>query len=335
MDIQTPTGDPFSLELFANMVYNNYVYGPYLSANKSPLTENHKANHARLLEQWKLGNPAKYEEAMKIFKRIQELAQNPEEIAKFEERRHRPTDGKVISVLETISLLAEEKQAEVIQQVEEVREQSQAIDFSQLEDADLIGTRQLDPLAMTLIRQKYGDRITVVEGKGEYFLSEHSERVESVVNDLGERVSFRPKGRLVYYDPVGVREYIPCFEITKQVGGQFVVHEIFSNIVLDELADPEYARAVAEFLLSDESLSFRNYGGYVGDVEKAALVQKNAIPIPPEPVASWNLPRPSKYCISYDAMALTAVKLYERQREKDKNKPIDGLGEFELDVSGR
>lgn len=239
-----------------------------------------------------------------------------------------------ISIPRPIHILHSVEQTEGSQ--EKVAEQSEdAQDFSELEDEDLIGTRLLDPLTITLLKQKYGDRIKMVEGKSEYYLNDLSETEDALINDLGERIVIRPKGKLSYYDPVGVREYVSCYEIIKEKMGSKVAQEVFTNIRMPELNNPEYARAVAEFLLSDENLSLYNYGGYIGEIEKAAVAQKNTRPIPPEQVSEWDLPRQSKYCIYYDPMALTAAKLFERQKEKDEKRPVDGLGEFEPDASGR
>lgn len=336
------------------MVYQNYIRGPLIGPRIYPITENHKENHARLLKLLKERDPEMYEKAAKILARIQEMAQNPEEAIKFEERRHIPGERMPMPVLELLTQEEQEKQiqmqakqtvpqAETIPiqsnvsepKQEEVHDQSQTQDFSQLEDEDLIGNKELDGLTLTLLKQKYGEKITVVEGKGEYYLNDPSEQLEALINDQGERIVIHYKGKLTYYDPVGVREYISCYEIIKEKMGQSSVTEVFTNISIPELNEPEYARAVAEFLLSDENLSEHNYGGYIGEIEKASVASKNATPIPAEPIPGWNVPRPPKYCIYYDPMALTAAKLLERQKAKDEKRPADGLGEFEPDASGR
>ncbi len=381
-----PQNNFFSLKSFADLVYQDYIRRPLLVSRPSPITDNHKENHARILSFWKERDQEIYTKALEILTLIQELAEDPEEVKKFEE--HRKADGKILSVLEALSLPEEPQQEEtdqlegekapiskekylsaiieggeqekaipVAQRVAEIPisqpihtlhsveqtegsqektiDQSQAQDFSQLEDEDLIGNKQLDSLTLALLKQKYGEKITVVEGKGEYYLNDPSEQLEALINDQGERIVIHYKGKLTYYDPVGVREYISCYEIIKEKMGQSSVTEVFTNISIPELNEPEYARAVAEFLLSDENLSAHNYGGYIGEIEKASVASKNATPIPAEPIPGWNVPRPPKYCIYYDPMALTAAKLLERQKVKDEKRPADGLGEFEPDASGR
>ena len=390
MEPVMPENNFFSLKSFADLVYQDYIRGPLLVSRPSPITENRKENHARILAFWKERDQEIYTKALEILTLIQDLAEDPEEARRFEE--YRKADGKTLSVLEALSLPEEPQQEEtdkledkktpipkedhlsaaiegggqgeqvkatpVAQQAAEIpvqkpihvlhsveqtegnlekaaEQSTDAQDFSQLEDEGLIGNRQLDSLTLTLLQQKYGEKIKVIEGKGEYYLNEPSEQLESLVNDLGERIVIHYKGKLSYYDPFGVREYISCYEIIKEKMGQSTVTEVFSNIRTAELNNPEYARAVAEFLLSDENLSLHNYGGYIGEIEKASIVQKNATPIPPEPIPGWNVPRQPKYCIYYDPMALTAAKLLEKQKEKDEKRPADGLGEFEPDASGR
>lgn len=293
--------DIISLERFANILYSNYIVGPVIQ-EKTVLTENQKQNHQGVLEKWKEVDPEKYQQGLAILANIQQLASDPEGLKAFLKRK-----AAKVPILENLRLYAlgeEEK------------------DFSGLENESLITNSNLDPATAQVLKMKYGKKLTLVSGKDEYYMEKPRLSI-SIVNESGERMVISEIGTLNYHTWAGVKDFIPCYEITKQKNGQEQITTVFTRLQPIRFDDSRYLELVADHLLADDHLLLQNYGGYIGELEKASRV-------PTEDTISIEGEEEEKggYCIYYDATALSAVKLFERQIEKEKPKREDpNIGE--------
>lgn len=91
---------------------------------------------------------------------------------------------------------------------------------------------------------------------------------EYVYTDLeGGKVSIQEIGRLYYEAWNGLKSAISKYRVIKQVSeGALQTDEIFSNIRIFEMQNPEYREAVLQELLSENNIKLSKTGGYVGEI---------------------------------------------------------------------
>lgn len=294
---ETLGNDIVSMEMFVHMIYQDYIMGPIIN-KRGPITQNRMDNHQRILETWKQTNPEKYQEGLQAMKIIQELIEDKVALQEFEKRRK--------TRMPFLTNLARH-----------INRNSE-YNFERLEDESLISSKGLDPLATALFKQKYGDRIVIVDGKAEYYIEDESKDENStseIISNLGERLTITPKGTLHYHTAFGAKDWITAYQIMKQEGEYKIETLVFSKIMIPQLRNQEYVNLVANYLLSSENLILRNYGGYIGEIEKTSITREGeAMPIHRE-LQDGSID--SSYSISYDPTALTAAQLFARQRDKD------------------
>lgn len=134
--------------------------------------------------------------------------------------------------------------------------------------------------------------------------------------DDGKVITIRNVGELYYKTAFGIMKSINKYIINRQSENSAEMsEEVFSNILIVCMHDPDYRNAVLSGLLGEENIARSKSNGYLGTISK----QKNLLKIGEgeleECVYTYKLT--DKYSIEYDAEDMTAVMLYENERKKD------------------
>jgi len=309
--------DIVSFERFVNILYQDYIVAPIIQ-QRGEITPNRLENHQRILDTWRETNPAKYQKGLEALVAFQSLSKDMGAVKQFEERKK-----------EGIPLLAN---------LIRYQNRDSEYNFEHLEDERLISSKgALEPVNAAMLKIKYGDKIVIVEGKAEYYLEESNGKSVELENDLGEELVITPKGRLSFRNIFDTSMEIQAYEIIKQEGDTKITTIVFSEFTIGDLYDDEKRDLIANYLLDYSNLLGRNYGGYIGSIEKTSLVSKeNSMPIhrPQE-----GLEDSGSYSITYDPEILTAACLYTKQLAKDlekKNSPKREMPrQFSDDVAER
>lgn len=297
--------DAISLDMFTTLLYNDMIRNPSKDNRSIVMTENKRKNHARLLEYWREFDPEKYEKALRIYEAMSQLAEDVKGIRDFETRRR---DG--MSLQDNLRVYLD---------------RDSEYHFDSLDNPTAILDYQMSRFKEISLQEKYGEALTMVKGKAEYYI-ERRGRSDTLENTNGQEIKIEQVGILYYRDWRTIEDLLPCYEITKMQEGEEKTFRIFSRINFDKLDDPEYAGLVAEELLSDDNILFHNYGGYIGQIEDYSLAYETAIPVYTQAEKAEGDPlKDPKYCIEFEDTSISAAKLLERQRRKQIDKEANGL----------
>lgn len=131
----------------------------------------------------------------------------------------------------------------------------------------------------------------------------------------GKIVTISLVGEIVYKTAFGVNKYINKYVINRQVSeSTFESNEVFTSIAINNMENPEYRDVVLSELLGENNVSLSETGGYVGTISHA----NNELKPGEESFQgmSYTYRINDKYSIEYDADDVTAVMLYQKEKEK-------------------
>ncbi len=141
---------------------------------------------------------------------------------------------------------------------------------------------------------------------------------EFVFRNYDEKtVSITLIGTLHYKTSFGVEKYINKYRISKQTSKSvYLTDDVFSNISIPDMENPDYKEAVLMELLGENNISLSHTGGYIGSVHKAQSSLKTGEQSLKKGIYEYRIN--DKYCLEYDAEDVTAVMTYQNQLEKEK-----------------
>ena len=134
--------------------------------------------------------------------------------------------------------------------------------------------------------------------------------------DDGKVVTIKNVGGLYYRTAFGVMKNVNKYIINRQgENSPEKSEEVFSNILIVCMHDPNYRNAVLSGLLGEENIARSKSNGYVGAISK----QKNALRIGEEELEAgvYTYKLSDEYSIEYDAEDMTAVMIYQNEKKKD------------------
>lgn len=134
--------------------------------------------------------------------------------------------------------------------------------------------------------------------------------------DDGKVVTIKNVGGLYYRTAFGVMKNVNKYIINRQgENSPEKSEEVFSNILIVCMHDPNYRNAVLSGLLGEENIARSKSNGYVGAISK----QKNALRIGEEELEAgvYTYKFSDEYSIEYDAEDMTAVMIYQNEKKKD------------------
>lgn len=139
------------------------------------------------------------------------------------------------------------------------------------------------------------------------------------IDNNGNKVSISCIGELHYRTAFGVAKDVCKYRINRQIDDSaFTTDEVFGNISIVDMDNPEYRDAVFSELLGENNMSLSNAGGYIGMISrsnnKLARGEQETV------AGIYTYRINDKYCIEYDSEDLSAVMLYQKElQERNKN----------------
>lgn len=164
-------------------------------------------------------------------------------------------------------------------------------------------------------KSKQSKKIVYVEKEG----------IEHTYLDIeGKTVSIQEIGKIGFEEWNGVSYEIPKYRVTRQIGKDvYRTDEIFSNIRIIMMDNPEYREAVLEELLSEKNIELSNAGGYVGDIEEVTIKDTDFKKGSEKIVAGDYFYRVSpKYMLAYHSEKIAAAKILSAAQKNAESKKI-------------
>lgn len=135
-------------------------------------------------------------------------------------------------------------------------------------------------------------------------------------SDDGEAVTIKNIGGLYYKTAFGVEKSLNKYIINRhRENSPEISEEIFSNISIVCMHDPNYRNAILSGLLGEANIARLSSSGYIGTISE----QKNSLKIGEEKLKAgiYMHKFSNDYTIEYDAEDVTAVMIYENETKKD------------------
>lgn len=155
----------------------------------------------------------------------------------------------------------------------------------------------------------------------------------SFKNFEGKQVVIQEIGILYYEEWNKIRNRVSKYRVMTQISeNDYRVDEIFSNINISRMEEPEYKEAVLEELLSSNNIQLSNGKGYVGEIEPVQCnVKKLEIGQEEKETGSYTYRINDKYSLTYNNDALTAVILNSKEPTIESMNKEDNLGDNSYD----
>ena len=155
------------------------------------------------------------------------------------------------------------------------------------------------------------------------------EKIEhSFSDESNEKVKITFLGTLYFKEWNGTRASINKYKIQrKNKENDFPEEDVYTDIIMPKMEEPEYRKAVFNELLSYNNIKLSNCGGYIGKIEQAPRnVMDNSESREVQDSYGYSYRISDKYILHYDATELTAainfqennVSLETRKDKKSK-----------------
>lgn len=105
------------------------------------------------------------------------------------------------------------------------------------------------------------------EHKKEYITPNDKPQEIEYTDSKGKTIKIANIGELHYVEWTGIKDEMSMYRVKKENdNGEFSEHYVYSNIIVSNMDEPEYRKAVLDELLSDKNISLSNAGGYIGEI---------------------------------------------------------------------
>lgn len=146
----------------------------------------------------------------------------------------------------------------------------------------------------------------------------------------GKKVGIQEIGSIIYEEWNGVTSGLSKYRVTREVGRDiYQTYDIFSNIRIIMMEQPEYREAVLEELLSQNNMQLSNVGGYVGDIEEVTVNEEGFKEGAETVIAGdYSYRVNQKYMLTYHAERIAATMIFQKGKqlkEKENEEFIDTM----------
>lgn len=148
------------------------------------------------------------------------------------------------------------------------------------------------------------------------------------LDEEGKEVSIQEIGKLYFEEWNGVKSSVSKYRVIKQLAeGAHQTSEVFSNIKIIEMEDPEYREAVLGELLSKNNIELSKTGGYVGEITDVPTSERLKVGGEKIIAGDYFYRVNPQYMITYHSEEIAAAMLLEqaqnsKSKEKTKNERI-------------
>ena len=162
-------------------------------------------------------------------------------------------------------------------------------------------------------------------------------KTQRYVNIDGNEIDIQRIGRLTYKEWNGAVSSINKYKVLqKSSDGEEFEREVFTDINLSLMEDPEYIEAVFAELLSYNNIELSNVGGYIGKVVKVPkTTDEFEVQSEKEIAGNYCYRINDKYMLTYDSAELDAVMRHNIKEMKDckVNQLKKNIGHGDYDVA--
>lgn len=147
------------------------------------------------------------------------------------------------------------------------------------------------------------------------------------IDNIGKQVSIQEIGKLYFKEWNGLNSDISKYRVMKQIEkNNYEIYEVFSNIKIIMMENPEYRAAVLDELLSKKNIQLSKAGGYVGEIVDAIKTNNdnkmnNGKSTKNDEYYLIN----SKYAIAYHLEEIAATMIYEMNQKNNNKINIDTI----------
>ena len=152
----------------------------------------------------------------------------------------------------------------------------------------------------------------------------------------GKHYKLTDIGSIVYEEWGGIKSDLTIYQLeTKQQNGEASKDLICTRIIISEMENPKYKKAVLEELLSEDNIHRSNAGIYVGQILRRKQSSNKDLPHTEHQTTNEYTYRiDDEYVLEYDATELSAVveaikQVVNQDREKNTNYKNSNLGQFD------
>lgn len=201
-------------------------------------------------------------------------------------------------------------------------------EFMHLYKERILGDKKRKYDMSDMFRQDYisatVDRITGQKNRNVVYIPQRSPQ-HTYQNKAGQTVIIEEIGSLHMEEWNGVASSISKYRIQRQIGEeQYAVDEIYSNIRIIDMDNPQYREAVFNELLGENNVTLSNTSGYVGEIVEVP-VELSKERIGTEKTVggdTYFYKINDKYALKYEGKDISAVMIYEKGREMSNNSNI-------------
>ena len=143
-------------------------------------------------------------------------------------------------------------------------------------------------------------------------------------------------GSIVYEEWGGIKSDLTIYQLEKKLlNGETSKDLICTRIIISEMENPKYKKAVLEELLSEDNIHKSNAGIYVGQILKRKQSNNKDLPHTEHQTTNEYTYRiDDEYVLEYDATELSAVveaikQIVNQDREKNTNYRSNNMGQFD------
>ena len=154
-----------------------------------------------------------------------------------------------------------------------------------------------------------------------------------LADEDGKQIILTDIGTVAYEDWTGLQSDIPIYQMQKeQNNGNFKQKVVCTRIIMPELMDSEYRKAIIKELFSDRNLEQSNTSAYIGQILKQKSEDKEDLPkTESQTTFKYKYRVSDNYVLEYDATELSAVVEAVKQYVKDLKRENKAKKDIEED----
>ena len=156
------------------------------------------------------------------------------------------------------------------------------------------------------------------------------------IDNNGRSYKLTDIGSIVYEEWGGIKSDLTIYQLEKKLlNGETSKDLICTRIIISEMENPKYKKAVLEELLSENNIHKSNAGIYVGQILKRKQSNNKDLPHTEHQTTNEYTYRiDDEYVLEYDATELSAVveaikQIVNQDREKNTNYRSNNMGQFD------
>ena len=156
------------------------------------------------------------------------------------------------------------------------------------------------------------------------------------IDNNGRSYKLTDIGSIVYEEWGGIKSDLTIYQLEKKLlNGETSKDLICTRIIISEMENPKYKKAVLEELLSEDNIHKSNAGIYVGQILKRKQSNNKDLPHTEHQTTNEYTYRiDDEYVLEYDATELSAVveaikQIVNKDREKNTNYRSNNMGQFD------